>query len=137
VQQALAGDTLVMAADTWVDLVQTFRPDCPNGLYKGIVRVQEPGHPAGGRLYALSGICNMRNQPGWPCYDNLYAHRIANVAEAERPASKSGGPVSHHCQGRSEASGGSKPPPGCSASRTNPAPRGDFDDRPAVVKSKG
>ncbi|MCP9791174.1 hypothetical protein KBZ20_06890 [Vulcanococcus limneticus Candia 3F8] len=137
VQQARAGDTLVAEGDTRVDLVQAFRPGFPNGLYRGVVRVQEPGAPAGGQLYTLSGICSVRNQPGWPTYDNLYGHRIDNLAEAERPASKKQGQVLYHFDGRIEASGGFIPTAWMQRLKDNLCRRGDFDDRPAEVRSKG
>lgn len=137
VQQARAGDTLVAAGDTRVDLVQAFRPGFPNGLYKGVVRVQEPGGTAGGQLYALNGICSVRNQPGWPTYDNLYGHRVANLAEAERPAGQKRGQVLYHFDGRIEASGAFTATPWMQRLKDNLCRRGDFDDRPAEVRAKG
>jgi len=136
VQQASAGDTLVTAGDTRVELVQPFRPGFPNGLYRGVVRIQEPGSPAGGQLYRLNGICSVRNQPGWPPYDNLYGHRIANLAEADKTNDKSRGQVLYHFEGRIEASGGFTATAWMQRLKDNLCRRGDFDDRPADARSK-
>lgn len=137
VQQARAGDTLVTAGDTRVELVQAFRPGFPNGLYRGVVRVHEPGSPAGGQLYKLNGICSVHNQPGWPPYDNLYGHRIANLAEVDQTNDKSRGQVLYHVEGRIEASGSFTATPWMQRLKDNLCRRGDFDDRPTDVRSKG
>ncbi len=137
VQQAKVGDPLVAVEGTRVELARAFRPGFPNGLYRGVVRVQGSAAGAGGQLYALNAVCSVPDQPGWPAYDNLYGQRIGSLGEAERPPDQGRGQVLYHFDGRIEASGGLKPTAWMQRLRDNLCRRGDFDDRPAPVRAKG
>jgi hypothetical protein len=140
IQQAKQGDLLVKAGQSRVELVRPFRPGVPNGLYKGAVRVHQPGGAAGGELHEVNAVCSIKGEPLWPTYDNLYGQPISARDQSGSASSNERWQILYHYDGRIETRG--KTPgkataqPWASRLKDNLCRRGDFDDRPSHLKSR-
>lgn len=136
VQTAKEGDLLVKSGQTRVELVAPFKPGVANGLYKGVIRVSQPDGQD--RLYRMNAVCSMKNEPGWPTYDNLFADPVADTKQAEAPeASPQRWQIFYHFDGRVEPSRNVKPEPWMVRLKDNLCRRGDFDDSARVAVPQG
>ena len=136
VKTAKAGDLLVKSGQTRVELVTPFEPGVANGLYKGVIRVSQPDGQD--RLYRMNAVCSMKNEPGWPAYDNLFADPVADTKQAEAPgASPQRWQIFYHFDGRVEPNRNVKPEPWMVRLKDNLCRRGDFDDSARVGASQG
>lgn len=135
VKDAKAGDLLVRSGQTRVTLVAPFQPGVANGLYKGVIRVSEADGAR--RLYRMNGVCSMKNEPGWPTYDNLFADPIADLKQASAPgASPQRWQIFYHFDGRVEPNRKVTPEPWMARLKDNLCRRGDFDDSARAGSAK-
>lgn len=135
VKSAKAGDLLVKSAQTRVELVAPFQPGVANGLYKGVVRVSQPDGAS--RLYRINAVCSMKDEPGWPTYDNLYADPIADVKQASALGAFPGRwQIFYHFDGRVETRGKVNAAPWMARLKDNLCRRADFDDSARSGSSK-
>jgi hypothetical protein len=127
VKDAKAGDLLVRSAQTRVALVAPFQPGVANGLYKGVIRVTQAD--GANRLYRINAVCSMKNEPGWPTYDNLFADPITDVKQASTlGASPDRWQIFYYFDGRVEANRKVIPEPWMVRLKDNLCRRDDFDD---------
>lgn len=127
VKSAKAGDLLVKSGQTRVALVAPFQPGVANGLYKGVIRVSQPDGPD--RLFRVNAVCSMKNEPGWPTYDNLFADPLADIKQASAlGAFPKRWQIFYHFDGRVEPNANVKPEPWMARLKDNLCRRGDFDD---------
>jgi hypothetical protein len=134
-KNAKAGDLLVKSGQTRVTLVAPFEPGVANGLYKGVIRVSQPGGTS--RLYRMNGVCSMKNEPGWPTYDNLFGDPIADIKQASAlGASPQRWQIFYHFDGRVEPNRRVNPEPWMARLKDNICRRGDFDDSARVGSAK-
>jgi hypothetical protein len=126
-QGAGAGDLLVKAGETRVELVAPFQPGVANGLYKGVVKVSQPGGES--RLFRVNGVCSLKGQPGWPTYDNLFGDPISDVKKIDAGPSPQRWQVFYHFDGRTESNNKLTIQPWMARLKDNLCRRGDFDDR--------
>ena len=135
VKNAKAGDLLVTSGQTRVELVAPFQPGVANGLYKGVIRVAQPDGQA--RLFRVNAVCSMKDEPGWPTYDNLFADPIADIKQASAlGASQQRWQIFYHFDGRVESNAKVKPEPWMARLKDNLCRRGDFDDSARVGSSR-
>ncbi|MCS5690899.1 hypothetical protein NZK33_02730 [Cyanobium sp. FGCU-6] len=133
-QGASAGDLLVKAGQTRVELVAPFQPGVANGLYKGVIRVSQPGGES--QLFRVNGICSIKGQPGWPTYDNLFGDPLRDASKLPLGASPQRWQVFYHFDGRIESNNKLTIQPWMARLKDNLCRRGDFDDRgPGRMKS--
>jgi hypothetical protein len=137
VQKAKVGELLVRAGDTRVWLAKGFQAGVPNGLYKGVVRVESSAQGSTGQLHQVSAVCSMKNLPGWPTYDNLYGNALTNVAEAGQFRDEGRWQLLYHFDGRTESSGPLNQQAWTDRLRDNLCRRGDFDDSKAKAAANG
>ena len=130
---AKPGDTVVVVGPQRLELVQPFQPGEPNGLYRGIVRL-EGGTNGKPQLYEVNAVCSMPNLPNWPNYDNLYGKPLGSVEESKIQRGNTQWQVLYHFNSAPEVKMGSNPGPWTSRLRDNLCRRGDFDDRPQRKK---
>jgi len=134
-QRASAGDLLVKAGETKVELVAPFQPGVANGLYKGVIRVSQPGGET--RLFRVNGVCSIEGQPGWPTYDNLFGDPVSDASKLPIGASPQRWQVFYHFDGRIESNQKLTIQPWMARLKDNLCRRGDFDDRaPGQMKSR-
>ena len=112
-----------------LELVQPFKPGEPNGLYRGIVRLQR-GTNGKPQLYEVNAVCSMPDLPNWPNYDNLYGKPLGSVEESKAQRGNTKWQILYHFNSAQEVKMGSNPGPWTSRLRDNLCRRGDFDDRP-------
>jgi hypothetical protein len=140
IQQAKEGDLLVKAGQSRVELVRPFKPGVPNGLYRGAVRVSQPGGAAGGELHEVNAVCSIKGEPLWPTYDNLYGQPISERDQSGSATSSQRWQVLYHYDGKIEtrgtASGNAAAQPWAARLKDNLCRRGDFDDRPSHLKDR-
>lgn len=125
-QGARAGDLLVKAGDTRVELIAPFQPGVANGLYKGVVKVSQPG--AESRLYRVNAVCSLKGEPGWPTYDNLFGDPLSDAGKLPQGASPQRWQVFYHFDGRVESNHKLTIQPWMARLKDNLCRRGDFDD---------
>lgn len=127
-QGASAGDLLVKAGETRVELVAPFQPGVANGLYKGVVRVSQPGGES--QLFRVNGVCSLKGQPGWPTYDNMFGDPVSDASKLPVGATPQRWQVFYHFDGRIESNPKLSIQPWMARLKDNLCRRGDFDDRP-------
>jgi len=125
-QEARAGDLLVKAGGTRVELVAPFQPGVANGLYKGVVKVSQPGGES--RLFRVNAVCNLKGEPGWPTYDNLFGDPLSDASKLPLGASPQRWQVFYHFDGRVESNHKITVQPWMARLKDNLCRRGDFDD---------
>jgi hypothetical protein len=127
VKDAKAGDLLVRSAQARVALVAPFQPGVANGLYKGVIRVTQAD--GANRLYRVNAVCSIKNEPGWPTYDNLFADPITDIKQASAlGASPDRWQVFYYFDGRVEPNRKVIPEPWMARLKDNLCRRADFDD---------
>ncbi len=136
IQKASAGDLLVEAGQSRVELVKPFSPGVANGQYKGIVKVTTKGGSPATQLYEVSAICSLPDQPHWPDYDNLYGNPIASVEKAGTFSDKDRWQILYHFDGRIEKKGNLKSDEWASKLKDNLCRKGSFDDRKLTNSNK-
>ena len=128
-QTAEIGDLLVRAGTTTVTLAKAFVPGVPNGLYKGVVRVQIDGQPASSaRLYQVNAVCSLENESNWPSYDNLYGNELKNLAEAGKFSTVTRWQILYHFDGGVKSTGVLARQPWTDRLKDNLCRRGTFND---------
>lgn len=125
-QGARAGDLLVKAGDTRVELVAPFQPGVANGLYKGVVKVSQPGGES--RLFRVNAVCSLKGEPGWPTYDNLFGDPLSDAGKVPQGASPQRWQIFYHFDGRVESNRKLTIQPWMARLKDNLCRRGDFDD---------
>jgi hypothetical protein len=125
-QGAGAGELLVKAGDTRVELVVPFEPGVANGLYKGVVKVSQPGVES--RLFRVNAVCSLKGEPGWPTYDNLFGDPLSDADKLPVGASPQRWQVFYHFDGRVESNHKLTIQPWMARLKDNLCRRGDFDD---------
>jgi len=135
-QKAEIGDLLVRAGTTTVTLAKAFVPGMPNGLYKGVVRVQTEGQPdSSTRLYQVNAVCSLENEPNWPTYDNIYGNELNDLAEAGTFSTATRWQILYHFDGGVDSTGVLSRQAWTDRLKDNLCRRGTFNDstaRPAT-----
>ncbi len=135
IKDAKANDLLVKSGQTRVILVAPFQPGVANGLYKGVIQVSQPDGQS--RLFRVNAVCSIKNEPGWPTYDNLFADPIADRQQAAAlGASPQRWQIFYHFDGRVEPNRKVKPEPWMARLKDNLCRRGDFDDSARVGSAR-
>jgi hypothetical protein len=133
IQNARAGDLLVEAAGTRVELVRPFKSGVANGQYKGVVKVSSSSDGSTPQLHEMSAVCSIKDAPGWPRYDNIYGHPIKDVNAEVSFAAKDRWQILYHFDGRIEKKGSLQPNGWTSRLKDNLCRKGDFDDTGKVA----
>ncbi|WP_216900688.1 hypothetical protein [Synechococcus sp. CCY 9618] len=128
IQNAKAGDLLVEAGGSRVELVRAFQTGAANGQYKGVVKVSTANDPANVQLHEMSAICSIRGEPGWPTYDNLYGNPINNPNAESKFSAEDRWQRLFHFDGRTEKIGKLDSDGWTARLKDNLCRKGDFDD---------
>lgn len=136
VQRAAVGDVLVRTDAAQVVLAKPFQPGVPNGLYRGAVRIERSGSSDDAVLYQVSAVCSMEGLPGWPAYDNMYGHRLADLAKAGEFSNADRWQVLYHYDGRKEGSSAFINQVWAERLKDNLCRRGDFSETRAASDTK-
>ncbi|MCT0210388.1 MAG: hypothetical protein DCF18_05525 [Cyanobium sp.] len=135
-QQAKVGDLLVRAGTANVTLAKAFVPGQPNGLYKGVVRVQTEGQPdSSARLYQVNAVCSIENEPNWPTYDNLYGNELKDLVDAGKFSTATRWQILYYFDGGVDSTGVLSHQAWTDRLKDNLCRRGTFNDstaRPAT-----
>ena len=79
-QRAKVGDVLITTDDVEVVLTAPFKPNQPNGLYDGGVKIKSTSKET--THHEVNAICSMPGLEGWPDYDNIYGKTINSPSDA-------------------------------------------------------
>jgi hypothetical protein len=136
IQNATAGDLLVEAGHSRVELVKPFTPGIANGQYKGVVKVTSKTGSPPPQLYEVSAVCSLKGEPGWPAYDNLYGMPISSIKDAGSYSDKDRWQILYHFDGRIEKKGTLNFDEWSSRLKDNLCRKGSFDDRKLTNSNK-
>ncbi len=128
IQNARAGDLLVEAGGSRVELVRPFRKGVANGQYKGVVKVSSAGEGSGAQLHEMSAVCSIKGEPGWPSYDNIFGNPIRDLNAETTFSAKDRWQILYHFDGRVEKKGTLRPDGWASRLKDNLCRKGDFND---------
>ena len=136
IQNAKAGDLLVEAGGSRVELVRPFQTGIANGQYKGVVKVSSASDGSGAQLHEMNAVCSIKGEPGWPTYDNIYGNPIRDLNTETTFSAKERWQILYHFDGRVEKTGTLKPDGWASRLKDNLCRKGDFNDTGKAPGSK-
>jgi hypothetical protein len=128
IQNAKAGDLLVEAGGSRVELVRPFTPGIANGLHKGVVKVSPAAGGGKSQMHEVSAICSIKGEPGWPTYDNIYGNPISDPSAKRDFSAKDRWQFLYHFDGRTEKIGQLGSDGWTSRLKDNLCRKGDFTD---------
>jgi hypothetical protein len=128
IQNAKAGDLLVEAGGSRVELIRPFQTGVANGQYRGVVKVSSASDGGATQMHEMNAVCSIKGEPGWPTYDNIYGYPITHLDDKSTFSDKKRWQVLYHFDGRIEKSGTLQPDGWASRLKDNLCRKGDFDD---------
>ena len=132
-QRAKVGDVLITTDDVEVVLTAPFKPNQPNGLYDGGVKIKSTSTET--THHEVNAICSMPGLEGWPDYDNIYGKTINSPSDAGQEGGDTEWQLLLKFSGENMSTGKKKPPAWAKRLAENLCRKGDFDDQNIEAKN--
>ena len=132
-QRAKVGDVLITTDDVEVVLTAPFKPNQPNGLYDGGVKIKSTSTET--THHEVNAICSMPGLEGWPDYDNIYGKTINSPSDAGQEGGNTEWQLLLKFSGENISTGKKKPPAWAKRLAQNLCRKGDFDDQNIEAKN--